>query len=165
MKNTSTRFSIIALCSMLATLPACEIEFLGIGGELPLSTQSQLDINRKKWESEMVSSYNFSFQWSCFCLPDYVAQVNITVRENRIHGAAFVEGDIPIPLEVAKERYRTMEGLFNLLQSAIDENAETISVTYHPELGYPTEVWIDYDERIADEERGFTIHSLSVEQS
>ena len=66
---------------------------------------------------------------------DFVAQVNITVLENRIHSAAYVDGDVPIPLEVAIERYEAMDGLFDLLQSAIDENAYTISANYHPDLG------------------------------
>ena len=56
-----------------------------------------------------------------------------------------------------------MDGLFDLLQSAIDENAYTISAKYHPELGYPTEVWIDYEQQSVDEELGFSIHNLILE--
>jgi hypothetical protein len=85
------------------------------------------------------------------------------VRDNQIHSAAFVEGDVPIPHDIAIERYQAMDGLFDLLQSAIDENAHTISAKYHFDLGYPTEVWIDYEERTADEERGFSIHNLILE--
>ena len=94
---------------------------------------------------------------------DFVAEVNISVRENRIQNAAFVEGDVPIPRYVAIERYPTMDGLFDLLQSAIDEKAHTISAKYHPELGYPSEVWIDYEHRTVDEELGFSIHNLILE--
>jgi hypothetical protein len=94
---------------------------------------------------------------------DFVAEVNITVRENRIHGAVLVEGDVPIPLDAAVERYKVMDGLFDLLQSAIDENAHTITAKYHPELGYPTEVWIDYEQNSVDEELGFSIHNLILE--
>ena len=62
--------------------------------------------------------------------------VNISVRENRIGSAAFVEDDVPVAVEGLK-RYRTIEGLFDLLQEGIDKNAHTISAEYHSELGYP----------------------------
>lgn len=88
--------------------------------------------------------------------------VNITVRENRIDSAAFVAGDVPVAIEGLK-RYRTIEGLFDLLQEGIDKNAHSILVDYHPKLGYPVEVSIDYEEAVADEELGFEIDSLVVE--
>ena len=154
-------FRIIVLYFTLAPLCGCDI--LRLADDRHVDTQSQLDNNRKKWDSEMASNYQFSFQWSCYCTMDFVAQVNITVQENRIHSAASVDGDVPIPLEVAIERYEAMDGLFDLLQSAIDENAYTISANYHPDLGYPIEVWIDYEKNSVDEELGFTIHNLILE--
>ena len=154
-------FRIIVLYFTLAPLCGCDI--LRLADDRHVDTQSQLDNNRKKWDSEMASNYQFSFQWSCYCTMDFVAQVNITVLENRIHSAAYVDGDVPIPLEVAIERYEAMDGLFDLLQSAIDENAYTISANYHPDLGYPIEVWIDYEKNSVDEELGFTIHNLILE--
>jgi hypothetical protein len=124
--------------------------------------QSELDQNRKKWMSQMVSNYQFNFRWICFCALKSMETVNITVRENRIDSAAFVAGDVPVAIEGFK-RYRTIDGLFDLLQEGIDENAHSILVDYHSELGYPIDGWIDYEEAIADEELGFEIDSLVVE--
>ena len=163
MKNRHMLFRIIVLYFMLAPLCGCEI--LKLGDDRHVDTQSQLDSNRKKWDSEMASNYQFNFQWFCYCSMDFVAEVNITVRENRIHSAAYVEDDVPIPLDVAIERYHTIDGLFNLLQSAVDANAHTISAEYHSELGYPTQVRIDYERRTVDEELGFSIHNLILELS
>lgn len=154
-------FRIIAIYCLLAPLCGCDI--LGLDDDRHVDTQSLLDSNRKKWDSEMASNYQFNFQWSCYCTMDFIAEVNITVRENRIQGATFVESDVPIPLDAAIERYKVMDGLFDLLQSAIGENAHTIAAKYHPELGYPTEVWIDYEQNSVDEELGFSIHNLILE--
>ena len=154
-------FRIVVLYFTLAPLCGCDI--LRLGDDRHVDTQSLLDGNRKKWDSEMASNYQFYFQWSCYCTMDFVAEVNITVIENRIQGAAFVEGGVPIPLDAAIKRYKVMDGLFDLLQSAIDDNAHTISAKYHPELGYPTEVWIDYEQNSVDEELGFSIHNLILE--
>ena len=154
-------FRIIVSYFTLASLCGCDV--LRLDDDRHVDTQSLLDSNRKKWDSEMASNYQFNFQWSCYCTMDFVAEVNISVRENRVHSAAFVEGDVPIPRHVATERYQAMDGLFDLLQSAIDENAHIIAANYHLELGYPTEVWIDYEHRTVDEERGFSIHNLILE--
>ena len=151
----------ILIYCMLAPLCGCDI--LRLGDDRHVDTQSLLDSSRKTWDSQMASNYQFNFQWSCYCTMDFVAEVNITVGENRIQGAAFIESDVPIPLNAAIERYKVMDGLFDLLQSAIDENAHTIAAKYHPELGYPTEVWIDYEQNSVDEELGFSIHNLILE--
>jgi len=128
----------------------------------PTDIQLELDQNRKKWMSQMVANYQFNFRWICFCALEYMTPVNITVRENRIDSAAFVEGDVPVAIEELK-RYRTIDGLFDLLQEGIDKNAHSILVDYHPELGYPIDGWIDYEAAIADEELGFEINGLVVE--
>lgn len=154
-------FRMIVIYCMLAPLCGCDI--LRLGDDRHVDTQSRLDNNRKKWDSEMASNYRFYFQWSCYCTMDFVAEVNISVRENRIQGAVLVEGDVPIPLDAAVERYKVVDSLFDLLQSAIDDDAHTITAKYHPELGYPTEVWIDYEQNSVDEELGFSIHNLILE--
>ena len=110
----------------------------------------------------MVSNYQFNFRWICYCVPEYVDPVNISVRENRIDSAVFVEDDVLVAVE-GLERYRTIEGLFDLLQEGIDKNAHSISAEYHSELGYPVKVSIDYEEYSIDEELGFEIDSLLIE--
>jgi hypothetical protein len=45
---------------------------------------------------------------------------------------------------------------------AIARKAYRLSVTYHPTLGYPTKIDIDYDKQIADEELSLTIENLQA---
>ena len=158
-------YGVVLLCSTLSLLLGCMLVDYDLKpDDKPklIDIQLELDQNRKKWMSKMVSNYQFNFQWICFCALKSMEPVNITVRENRIDSAAFVEGDAPVAIEDFK-RYRTIEGLFDLLQEAINRNAHSILVDYHPELGYPIDGWIDYEEAIADEELGFEINSLLVE--
>ena len=65
-------------------------------------------------------------------------------------------GTIPAP-----ERFVPIEGLFALIQNAITQNAARIEVSYDETYGYPAELFIDYDERMADEEDRFTISSFT----
>jgi hypothetical protein len=58
--------------------------------------------------------------------------------------------------------FTRVEGLFALVQRAIDENAETLTVEYDPVLGYPKAIGIDYRKQIADDE--FTVLLSSFER-
>ena len=156
-KRIRLLYCMVLLCAILAMLHGCILK-----DDRLADVQSKLDQNRKKWMSKVVSNYQFNFRWECYCSPEYVGPVNISVRENRIDGAVFVENEVPVAVE-GLERYRTIEGLFDLLQEGIDENAHTISAHYHSELGYPVKVSIDYEEDSVDEELGFEINSLSIE--
>ena len=165
MKNTRTSYRIILLCATLSLLLGCmlvDYELKPDDKPKPADIQLELDQSRKKWMSQMVSNYQFNFRWICFCALEFMAPVNIAVRKNRIDSAAFVEDDVPVAIEGLK-RYRTIEGLFDLLQEGIDKNAHSILVDYHPELGYPIDGWIDYEAAIADEELGFEIQRLTIE--
>ena len=150
-------YCMVLLCAILALLLGCILK-----DDRLADIQLKLDQNQRKWTSAMVSNYQFNFRWECYCSPEYVGPVNISVRENRIDGAAFVEDDVPVAVE-GLERYRTIEGLFDLLQEGIDKDAHTISAEYHPELGYPVKASIDYEEYTIDEELGFGIDSLLIE--
>ena len=57
--------------------------------------------------------------------------------------------------------YLSIDGLFDLIQDAIDRSAFQISVKYHGELGYPLWAAIDYDRRIMDEEKGFQVGAFT----
>ena len=99
-------YRMVLLCAILALLLGCILK-----DDKFTAIQSKLDQNQRKWTSAMVSNYQFNFRWECYCSPEYVGPVNISVRENRIDGAAFVEDDVPVAVE-GLERYRTIEGLF-----------------------------------------------------
>ena len=157
--NTSNPmpYRIILLCTTLSLLLGCILK-----DDRLADVQSKLDQNRKKWASAMASNYQFNFRWKCFCSQEYVEPVSISVRESRIVDVAFVKDDVPVAVE-GLERYRAIEGLFDLLQEGIDKNAHSISAEYHSELGYPVEASIDYEEDAIDEELGFEIDSLLIE--
>ena len=46
-------------------------------------SQQSVEMQYRLW-SEMAQNYKFSFQQLCFCLPDYIRPMRITVRDNHI---------------------------------------------------------------------------------
>lgn len=57
--------------------------------------------------------------------------------------------------------YETVDGLFDLIQEGIDQNAYQITDEFDVELGYPTSAYVDYGQLIADQELGFSVGSLT----
>jgi hypothetical protein len=126
----------------------------------PARLQQQLNQNRELWDSQGWQDYRMEFQWSCFCVIEYVSPVVVTVSGgDNIDAVVFAENGQPVG-ELISDGYETVDGLFDLIQDAIDRNAFSISVEYHPELGYPISASIDYDQMMADEERGFVVTSV-----
>lgn len=121
-----------------------------------VETQADLDAAMAAWDSGEFTGYRFNFRWNCFCIDDYTQEVRIEVRLGAIVSVTRTEDGSALP-EADWDRYETIDGLFDLIQDAIDEDAASISAEYDADLGYPTDVFIDYDRRIADEERGFVV--------
>ena len=122
--------------------------------------QDALDAAQSLWGVRGGDDYDMTFNWQCFCVLEYVARVDLEVRAGSIHAGVVTDDRTALSAERLAE-YQTVERLFELVQDAIDQDAEEIRVTYAPE-GHPSEVWIDYSTRVADEELGFFIHQLTV---
>lgn len=122
--------------------------------------QEALDAARALWASAGSDDYDMTFNWQCFCVVEFVERVDLEVRSNTVSAGVVTDDGVALSSERLGE-YQTVSELFDFIQDAIDQDAAEIRVSYASE-GYPDEVWIDYDERMADEERGFFIHSLTM---
>lgn len=139
----------LASCSALQTGPDDEV-------------QTELNRQRRRWRAQSIDDYTYTVQRICFCLPDYTAPVRVRVRDGAVTERSYAERSGEVPAEDARF-WPPVEGLFDLVQDAIDRDAHSIQVQYHPELGYPTSVQIDYDQMMADEELGMTASNLTRE--
>ena len=123
--------------------------------------RDELIQNRELWMAQGITDYEMELRWNCFCPPDYVAPVIIAVTNgNTIDSVVFAENGLPVEREFSPD-YLTINGLFDLIQGAIDRPAFQIWVKYHEEFGYPLSAGIDYDQRIADEETGFLVSGVT----
>jgi hypothetical protein len=58
--------------------------------------------------------------------------------------------------------YRTVEGIFTLIEDAINSHADRILVEYSEYVGAPVDTYIDYDKQLADEEMGFDLSDMTI---
>ena len=135
----------------------------------------EFDRNRALWESGRPDAYFFEFYQACLCPPEGRARVKVTVRNTEVVRVDFTEpttvsgtgwGSLrntevpagkPLPSGVHQLYYSTIDELFERIETHIHGGAHRVSVEYDSRHGYPTEVLIDQDTRIADDELSFTI--------
>ncbi len=127
------------------------------GGE-PAERSPELDAARQRWEDAGLDAYQFTLQRICFCpMPDYTGPFEVTVRHGTLD-TVLLEGAV-----VADERGMTVDDLFALIEDAYEREAESVDVTFDPDLGYPTSISIDYSSLMADEEMGYRVSGLKAD--
>ena len=119
----------------------------------PTTPENDLADYRTLWETQRLTDYTFDVSRVCYC--QFMGDVRVTVQGGVITGVT------ELASEVARdpETFRTIDGLFDLVQDAYDRDAHEVQVEFDPGRGYPTRIWIDYVQMMADEEVGFTLLS------
>lgn len=105
---------------------------------------------KQKWQKTNASHYIYTLQRSCFCPPEFRKPMRIRVNNNDIKLVLLVPENTEKPKNFAGAK--TVDGLFTLIEQAMQRKAASIEVSYDARFGYPTSIAIDYDKRMADEE-------------
>jgi hypothetical protein len=151
-KRNRERRSPIALTGALTALLASG----AISCSNPLGPeQSELDHARVRWESRLPVLYEFRFQRGCFCPPEIVRPVRITVSNGVVISA--VDPDTNEPVDPPLNGFPTIDDLFDEIQDAIDRDAARIDATYDESFGYPVQVFVDWILNAIDDEMSFQV--------
>jgi len=110
-----------------------------------LSTTAWADY-RARWEAAGITDYEYEFQRTCECKDTRPARIE--VRTGRVTAATYTDSGESAP----SAGYPTIDELFELIDEAISAEAASMRVSYDQRLGYPTEIRIDYDLNVADDE-------------
>lgn len=160
------RFSIIISVGLLLlaglnlpvmSQPPIEVAQLAANNNL---AQRRLNFNRNLWNKQNISNYRYTFSNGCFCIPEARGPVIIEVRNGETKSITSVATGQPIENIELFQNYNTIPKLFNVIQDGIARKASNLDVNYSPKLGYPTQINIDYNSQIADEEIYLTIENF-----
>lgn len=122
-------------------------------------TETSLQTNESLWASSHLDSYRYRFRWNCFCTPDFVRLVDVTVVRGVV--ASVTDAKTGEALDgTAASRYGTIESLFDFVHDAILRPADAVIGSFDPGLGYPRAVFVDGVAGIADDEIAFEVVSL-----
>jgi hypothetical protein len=120
----------------------------------------ELAAARGLWLEADLRNYSFTLRQLCFCPPEITEPVLIEVRNGEIEAVSRPGSHSPLdPPSV--DDWVAVEGLFDLVQSAIDRDGDVIEVEYHPEFGYPMSAFLDYEQGPSDEELKFEVSGLT----
>jgi hypothetical protein len=125
----------------------------------PGDERQTLRDNRRLFSERVGTSYSYDYRNVRFAVGPVVEPVRIRVRNSVIVSVVSISTGRDAPPD-AWRFYETVEGVFRALEDAYARNAAQVQVEYHPQLGYPTDVYIDYDQRLADEEAGYVVANL-----
>jgi hypothetical protein len=124
----------------------------GVGGLLALAASSaladaELDAAKARWQSAGLAGYEYGYHKYCECHRDSPPETVVTVRDGKVVGVRHrpVGSTVEVPAaDKNLEYYWTVDGLFGLIASAQQRGVQ-VRAQYDPALGFPREVFIDYD--------------------
>jgi hypothetical protein len=118
--------------------------------------ERELAAGRAAWRAAALESYEYGYRKFCECHPDSPPETLVTVRDRQVvavrHRPFGFTNEVPAPRpEENLQYYWTIDGLFDLVAAGLKRGA-TVRATYDPTLGYPAEVYIDYDPNFIGDE-------------
>ena len=126
--------------------------FLNCTKNTEVIPEDEVSQQEQKWKKQGITEYAFTLQISCFCIVDYTRPKSIVVKNNQIES---VNGIAYIDLEY--ETYMTFDDFFEYIKERQKENPVQENLEFDPTYGFPTYIYFDISEMIADEEIGYTI--------
>ena len=147
----------IARPSLLVAAVVSTLVVAGCDDEGP-GAQALRDLTnaRARWARVGPDDYRYAIRRLCFCGPEAIGPVRVTVSAGEATARVYVDGGEPVPGSLAP-LFPTVDGVFQILVDAFEDGAYRIDVVYDPETGVPLDVFIDYEENVADEELGFEV--------
>ena len=124
--------------------------------------ERDLEDNRRRFRTLVGSSYSCDYRNIGFFIGPVVEPVRMTVRDSRVVSLVSMQTGLEVEPQY-RDGFLSIEELFAEIARARDQGASQVNVEYDSELGYPRETYIDYDSRLADEERGFSIADVVPE--
>ena len=122
--------------------------------------QEEFDVNRALWDAAAIHDYSMSFQRLClFCSVEFLIPVRITVRGDTIYEVTDLDTEAPVE-EPAAGAFLTIDGVFDVIRDAINQNAAEIDARYNSTFGYPTDVTIDLSRSLFNDETQFQIREF-----
>ncbi len=129
--------------------------FLGCKTVEPLDDATT---NLNLWNEKKIENYSFSFKRICFCPLEYVGPQQVVVQNGKVvtvNGAAYN----------SSQRYGvipTIPELLLTIKSHIDKNPVKKTLNFNSTYGYPTSVFFDFSELMADDELGYEVTNFKV---
>ncbi len=113
-----------------------------------------------QWQAADIKDYQFTLTHHCFCMGENHGAMRVRVANGVVHSATWVNNGQPVSAD-ALTQVPTIGGIFQKIDAAYAQNAQSIRLRLNPQHGYPEHVFVDYDKRMADEELVYSVGHFS----
>jgi hypothetical protein len=117
-----------------------------------IQTEEELSVEAQKWKSFGFSDYDYTLEIICFCPIEYTKPKRISVRNNKVVSISNNTEDV-----FTDTSFMTIDGFFEFIEDQRKQNPVVEKIEYDPEYGFPTYIYFDISEMIADEEIGYIL--------
>ena len=118
----------------------------------PLEQSSdELREARALWQEQGITSYQFELRYGCFCPPEVVRPVTITVINGVMTSMVYADSGTAAPPGLHSGR-QTFEQIFAQVDTTISQKPVSLTVQYDPMRGFPATIVVDHSRQMADDE-------------
>lgn len=149
--NSMQRTIGVGLVAALGALSACDATS---------PQESELALARQRWALSNIRSYDYTAGRSCFCAPQALRPVTVTVTNGVVTQRVYADTGEPVPS--TESEFTTVEALFGIIQAAIARHAAVVDVRYDPDRGVPLAISIDNNLQTADDEVSYGVGAFHV---
>jgi hypothetical protein len=124
--------------------------------------QEEINLQRARWESRRPSAYVYEVERICFCAEGARGPARIRVQGTQVVGRTYTASGAPVDSDFQR-LFPSVDGLFDVLDDALDRGADQIQVQWDDELGMPVYFYIDYVTLVFDDELAVKVTALTAE--
>ena len=128
---------------------------------------SEFERNQRIWQDSGITHYRFNLSISCFCAFRDQMPLSVEVRDGQIIAMAASDGILVLdtdPNYPFFAPHATIDQLFADIDEAYKSGADSVTVTYDPTYGFPSEIAIDPSQQMADEEMYYSVSGFEALQ-
>lgn len=125
----------------------------------PNPIDMELSLAKEKWENKNFNNYKYTLEVSCYCNND--GPNDIEIKNNDL----FKVNGKSVTSEQLENEYwdvKTIEELFNIIDSKLEDNPFRFTLKFDESYGFPIDIYFDMEEMIADEEIGYKISYFQI---
>jgi hypothetical protein len=126
---------------------ACAVAGALCLGAGPSAADAELEAARARWTEARLSAYEYGYHKYCECHREAPPETIVSVRDGDVFRVRHRPAGSTTEVAAADKNfdyYWTVDGLFGLLAAALARGV-TVRAAYDAALGYPREIYIDYD--------------------
>jgi Family of unknown function (DUF6174) len=146
------------------------LTFVIIGSSCTPTFVKILQENRSKWENQNITHYQMMIDFPANGFTDRMP-LTIEVKDGKVISMVDVNGEkLPLTKDFRDEFVTeypdafTIPGLFSFAEKIYEEKPAEIDVSYDPELGYPTTIFVDPFTEPCCQDFAFEVQKIQILQ-